>query len=387
MIIIFNPLDVKLVGENLEMFRSLPVEPRHLWKAAALSLTFGLFSCGEAPQSGAGNTSSAAGGAQLSVVATTNVLCDLTEQIAQDTVALTCLLEPGQDPHVYRVTPADRRALEEADLVLYGGYDLEPELIQLIEASNNPSSRVAVYEAAVTNPLMGEAHDHDHDHDHGHEEEAAASGHSHDHDDDHDHGESAATNAPAAEGPVPDPHVWHDARNGAEMVAVIQEQLEQLSPENAELYSQNAEAIANQLIEIDGWIRTQTATIPASQRRLVTTHDALRYYAEAYDFTVKGALSGLSTEERPSAGQMTSLVNLVKSAEVPAVFAEESTNRQLIEAVARDADATVPEQALFIETLGGPGSNAETYQQMLVTNTCTIVDALGGQCSAEEAPL
>ncbi|MEA5466915.1 metal ABC transporter solute-binding protein, Zn/Mn family [Leptothoe sp. PORK10 BA2] len=58
-------------------------------------------------------------GELLQVVATTTVLCDLTEQIAQDTIALACLLEPGHDPHSYQAKPSDRKALDAAALVLY----------------------------------------------------------------------------------------------------------------------------------------------------------------------------------------------------------------------------------------------------------------------------
>ena len=118
--------------------------------------------------------------------------------------------------------------------------------------------------------------------------------------------------------------------------------------------------------------------MPASTRKLITTHDAFRYYAQAYGFSVAGALGGLSTEEKPSAGRMSELIELVETAKVPAIFAESTTNRQLIETVARDASVKVAERPLLVE---GPASDGDTYQIMMVTNTCTIVVALGGACS------
>jgi manganese/iron transport system substrate-binding protein len=84
------------------------------------------------------------------VVATTSMICDLTEPIAQDTIELTCLMDPGQDPHTYQAKPSDRRAIGEADLVLYDGYDFAPGLIGLVDASSNSAPKVPVYEAAVT---------------------------------------------------------------------------------------------------------------------------------------------------------------------------------------------------------------------------------------------
>ncbi|MEO1683442.1 MAG: zinc ABC transporter substrate-binding protein [Cyanobacteria bacterium J06631_12] len=94
------------------------------------------------------------------VVASYSVLCDLAEQIAQDTVDVTCLIGAGEDPHVYNATPADRRAIESADLVFYGGYDFEPGIIQMVEATEGDTPKIAVSEVAVTEPLIGAGHDH-----------------------------------------------------------------------------------------------------------------------------------------------------------------------------------------------------------------------------------
>ncbi|MEO1181768.1 MAG: zinc ABC transporter substrate-binding protein, partial [Cyanobacteria bacterium J06636_28] len=133
------------------------------------------------------------------VVASYSVLCDLTEQIAQDTVEVDCLIEAGNDPHLYSATPADRRAIETADLVLYGGYGFEPDIIQMVEATDGDTPKIAVSEVAVTDPLLGEGHDHGHgeeeDHDdHGHEDhddhgEKEHSAHSKAGHEGHDHGE------------------------------------------------------------------------------------------------------------------------------------------------------------------------------------------------------
>ncbi|MGB6015044.1 MAG: metal ABC transporter substrate-binding protein [Nodosilinea sp.] len=314
------------------------------------------------------------------VVATTSVICDLTQQIAETTVALTCLLDPGTDPHTYQVKPSDRQAIEQADLILYDGYGASPNLISMVENSTGEARRLAVYEQAVPTPLMGA--DHDHDHDHG-AEAIHVDGTAHDDDDDKNHAHSATADADL----VPDPHIWHSATHNAAMVAVIAETLAEINPDQATLYTENADRIAAQFAEIDGWIQTQVATVPADQRQLVTTHDSFGYFAEAYGFEVKGALSGLSTDEKPTPGALTALVDQVKATQVPAIFAENTTNPQLIEAVAKDAGVTVAEQPLFVEGPGGPSSAAETVQAMLVANTCAVVEALGGSCDRASAPL
>jgi manganese/iron transport system substrate-binding protein len=372
--IILNQLSIS--GRNQAMLlhkmaRSVPSGTRR-W-GAAIALAVGLVGCsgnGNPVAESAAETPAAQTEAPV-VVVTTSVLCDLTQQIAETTVALTCLLDPGTDPHTYQVKPSDRQALEQADLILYDGYGSAPTLITMVEESTTSATRVAVYEQAVPTPLMGAAHDHDHDH-----STEAAQEHS---DESADHADEANL--------VPDPHIWHSATHNAAMASVIADRLAEANPDQADLYADNASRLVSQFEEIDRWIQTQVATVPAAQRQLVTTHDSFGYFADAYGFEVKGALSGLSTDEKPTPGALTALVEQVKAAQVPAIFAETTTNPQLIETVAKDAGVTVAEQPLFVEGPGGPGSAAETMQDVLVVNTCVVVEALGGSCDRDSAPL
>jgi manganese/iron transport system substrate-binding protein len=306
------------------------------------------------------------------VVTTTSVLCDLTQQIAETTVTLNCLLNPGTDPHTYQTKPSDRQAIEQADLILYDGYNYSPRLIAMVKDSPTEAVRVAAYEAAVPHPLMGRPHDHG--------AEGAPGDPDHGHGDAHDEGFAAAEQ-------VPDPHIWHSAVNNGAIAAVIAANLAQVNPDQAILYTQNADRLATQFNEIDRWIKTQVATVPVNQRQLVTTHNSFGYFAEAYDFEVQGALSGLNTDAKPTPGTLTALVEQIKAAQVPAIFAETTTNPELIAAVAKDAGVEVATESLFVEGPGGPDTAAETTQAMLVANTCVVVDALGGSCDRASAPL
>lgn len=364
------------------MVQPFPLRARR-W-SAAIALAVGLAGCSGngGPSTGAETEAPTSQSDSPVVVATTSVLCDLTQQIAETTVALTCLLGPGTDPHTYQVKPSDRQALEQADLVLYDGYGSAPTLIKMVEESTTGATRVAVYEQAVPTPLMGEAHDHDHADEAVH---AEGDGHNHDHDD--EHGDEPDSSAAANADSVPDPHIWHSAAHNAAMVSVIADRLAETNPDQADRYAENANRLVSQFEEIDRWIQAQVATVPADQRQLVTTHDSFGYFAEAYGFEVKGALSGLSTDQKPTPGALTALVEQVKAAQVPAIFAETTTNPQLIETVAKDAGVAVAEQPLFVEGPGGPGSAAETMQDVLVVNTCVMVEALGGRCDRASAPL
>lgn len=304
------------------------------------------------------------GGSPLQVVATTTVLCDLTQQIAQGKIALTCLLEPGQDPHTYKVQPSDRRAIDQADLILDGGYGLIPTISTVVNASRNPAPKIAVYEEAVPAPLLGDGHDHDHD---------------------AEHDDTAEHDDPADR--VADPHVWHNAMNAAAIAQAIANHLQQVDPTHAEDYQRQTTQLTTQFTEIDRWIQGQMATVPPANRQLITTHNAFQYYAAAYGLEVDGALMGLSTAEKPAAGQLSELADHIQATQVPAIFAEVNSNPQLLENLAQAAGVAVAPQPLYGDGPGAADTPASTTQTMLIANTCAIVEGLGGQCDATDLNL
>jgi manganese/iron transport system substrate-binding protein len=290
------------------------------------------------------------------VVATNSVTCALAKQIAGDTIDLKCLIEVGTDPHLYQPKPDDRKAIDSAKLVLYGGYDFEPSLIKLIKASSNIAPKIAVNEVAVPSPLLSEeAHDHAHD-------KAEKSD------------KKAAKEA--------DPHVWNNAQNGIKITQSISKSLSALRPDQAGTYAKNTAKIVSELEQIDAWIKAQIATIPESSRKLVTTHESLSYYAKTYGIPVEGALNGISTDEQPTPIRVKELVEVIKTSKVPTIFAEISINPKLITTVAKEANVKVSERELYADGLGAKGSEAETYAGMLIANTRTIVEGLGGKYTA-----
>jgi manganese/iron transport system substrate-binding protein len=272
------------------------------------------------------------------VVVTNTVLCDLTKQIAANTVNVVCLLAPGSDPHVYKLTPEARQSIEDAKLVLYGGYNFEPELAKAIKATSNPAPKVAVHEVAVPQPQQFE-----------------------------EDGKSTT-----------DPHVWHNAQNGIKIAETIEANLEKLVPAHAGIYKQNTQKLTSEIGQLDTWIKSQVNTIPAAKKVLFTTHDSLGYYSKAYGILV-AALEGLSTEEKPNAARAKELVDKIKKAQVPIIFAELTLNPKLITTIAQEGNVKVAAQEIYADGLGEVTSPGGTYQKMLVSNTKTIVEGLGGK--------
>ncbi|KAM3115068.1 metal ABC transporter solute-binding protein, Zn/Mn family [Phormidesmis sp. 146-33] len=297
----------------------------------AILLTLTLSSCAAS----SGDRSTSQGKPQ--VVATSTILADLTAQIGKDEIQLTGLLKPGADPHTYEPVPADSVALEKANLILYNGYNLEPGLIKLMKAAGSNARQVAVGEVVPSLQLEKEGRK------------------------------------------VPDPHVWGSVQNSIRMAEKIRDTLIELEPEDRDRFTQNADRLIAELKRLDTWITQQIQTIPPNRRKLVTTHDAFQYYGQAYSLAIAGTLIGISTEEQPSAQTVQKLVETIKAAGVPAIFAETTINPTLIQTVAQEAGVKLATQRLYSDSIGAPDSNGASYVRMMVANTTAIVEALGGK--------
>jgi ABC-type Zn uptake system ZnuABC Zn-binding protein ZnuA len=269
---------------------------------------------------------------KLKVVATYSILGDLLQNVGGDRIELHTLVGPGLDTHTFEPGPADSIALTEASLIFENGLEFEPWLDDLYIASGSDAGRVVVSDGLE--PLRSE------------------------------------------EGNEADPHIWHSAANAVHMVKAIRDALAKADALNAAHYQTNAEAYIAQLQGLDDWVFDQVKTLPKSRRKLVTTHDTFGYFADRYSFEVIGAVLPASTEgASPSAQEVAALVESVRAAGVPAVFAENVSSNTLLRQVADEAGVSVV-ASLYTDALGPPGSDGDTYLKMMRYNVGTIVKEL-----------
>lgn len=272
--------------------------------------------------------------AEVRVVATTTQLGDLARQVGGERVAVEQILEPNADPHSYEPRPSDATSIEGSDLVLRSGGDLDEWLSELIDNAGGEASVVEVIDSVEAREDAG--------------------------------GEDV------------DPHWWQDPRNVLLAVAGIRDRLAEADPAGREAYARNATAYMDRLERLDSGVARCIERIPPADRKLVTTHDALGYYADRYGLDVIGALiPSLSTQAQPSSKDIGALVDQIDELGVKAVFPESSVNPKLEEAVARETDAEVGD-ALWADTLGPEGSSGATYIESIQSNTEAIVDGLTG---------
>lgn len=271
------------------------------------------------------------------VLATTTVVADLVRQVAGDDAEVECLMAPGIDPHSYRPTPADADRLARADLVVAAGLQLEGRLAALLERLGTRRPVLAVGDRLPRERLLPVTDD------------------------------------------LFDPHVWFDAGLWSLCPPLVAEALAGIDPAGASGYRERAAAHVAALATLDAAVRGRIATIPQQRRVLVTAHDAFRYFGRAYGIEVVG-VQGTSTESEAGLHDVNRLVDLLVSRGIPAVFVETSVADRnvaaLIEGARSRGHAVAIGGRLYSDSLGDPGSGADTVAAALTANVETIVAAL-----------
>jgi len=161
-----------------------------------------------------------ADGEPLRVVATTGMVADAVARVGGDRVEVEALMGPGVDPHLYQASEGDVRRLSDADLVVYNGLHLEAKLADVLARMD--ARTYAVAEAIEEERLL----------------------------------------SPPEFAGQHDPHVWFDVAMWADVVERLGDALAERDPAGADAYRANAAEYAEELRELDGWVREQVERIP-----------------------------------------------------------------------------------------------------------------------------
>jgi ABC-type Zn uptake system ZnuABC Zn-binding protein ZnuA len=209
------------------------------------------------------------------------------------------------------------------------------------------------------------------------EEEQMAQAGTEEHSEEHTEGEHAEGEEHGHTHGEFDPHVWHNPQLVMTIVDNIAAALSEADPANEATYMANATAYKAELVALDQDLQAEADKLPAEQRKLVTSHDALGYFAYRYGFEVIGAvIPSVTTESSDAnAGELAELVDTIRALGVPAIFVENITNAELVEQVASSAGVVVA-PALYTDALGEEGTEGGTYLDMMRYNARTIVTAL-----------
>jgi zinc/manganese transport system substrate-binding protein len=269
---------------------------------------------------------------KLPVVATFSILADFARNVGGARIAVTELVGPDGDTHVYQPRPADAKELGAARLILVNGLGLEGWIDRLIKASG-ANAPVIVTTSGITAQQMRE------------------------------------------EGRIgPDPHAWQSIANAKTYVANIRDALITVDPEGASAFRANAENYLGKLDSLDKEVSAEIANIPPGRRQIITTHDAFGYFGTAYGFRFV-APEGVSTETEASARDVAKIIRQIKAQKIPAVFLENVTDPRLVQTIAAESGAKIG-GTLYSDALSPPDGPAGSYIEMMRNNVRQLAAAL-----------
>ncbi len=278
---------------------------------------------------------------KMNVVASFSILGDFVRNVGGERVAVTTLVGPNGDAHVYTPTPADAKTISAAKLVFVNGLGFEGWLPRLVKSAGGKAEIVTATQGIKPREAAEEGgHDHGHKHDHGHD----------------------------------DPHAWQSIANAGIYVRNIRNALAKADPDGAEVYNANAEAYLNKLLVLESDVRAAVANIPEAQRKVISTHDAFGYFSGAYGVQFV-APQGVSTESEASAKDVARIITQIRKAKIPAVFLENVSDPRLIRRIAAETGAKIG-GTLYSDSLTAENGDAPTYIAMVRHNIKTLAGAL-----------
>ena len=316
---------------------------------ALLSVLGLLASCGSNSKDSASRVTRASNSGRPLVIATTPILGDLVRQVGGDQVDVDVLIPLGADPHDFEPSAAQAAQLRDASLIIANGLGLEERLESALDGAQKDG--VPVFDAGEElDPLPLSTAD----------EEAGHAG-------EDGHGSE-------------DPHIWLDPERMATAASLVATQLATTTGLDAAPFQQRARTYADAARTAEAEARALLAELPADQRKLITNHDALEYFAQRFNLEVIGTvIPGGSTLAEPSAADLSELVALIKANNVKAIFSESTVSSKLIESLAREVGSQVSVIELSTDTLGEPGSPTATYPGLIVTTARLIANGLSGR--------
>lgn len=323
-----------------------------------------------------GDSTPPTSGEKPQVAASSTQAADLARNIAGERATVTSLVAPGVDPHEYELRPQDMQGLTQAALVIRSGGDLDAWLTEAITSSGTDAPELTLIDHVETH-RGGSSADHEDAHAAGAHGDEPAGAHGDEvagtHGDEaaSAHGDEAAgahADEPANAGEPVDPHWWQDPRNAARAVVAIRDAMVSVDPAGRNEYAANTRRYLRELRQLDAAVVDCLRRVPAGQRKLVTTHDSLGYFARRYDIEVLGAvIPSLSTQAQASAGETAALVRQLRRERVRAIFTESAVNPDVERAIAAQSGARIG-ATLWADTLGPAGSGADTYLKSIAAN-------------------
>lgn len=273
---------------------------------------------------------------KLNIVATYSIIADMVKNIAGDKANVYSMVPIGTDPHMYDPLPQDTKNVSEADLIFYNGLNLETGkgwFQDLLDVTKKTEVAFPVTEE-VTPMFLSEK---------GKESQE-------------------------------DPHAWLDIQNGIKYVDVITKRIIEIDPENKQYYLDNQTTYVAKLEEADQYAKNEVAKIPEEKRILVTSEGAFKYFSKAYGFEA-AYIWEINTDNQGTPDQLSRIINIIETNQVPALFVETSVNPKTMETVSNETGVPIHSK-IFTDSLAKEGEAGDTYIEMVKWNIDKVVEGL-----------
>jgi ABC-type Zn uptake system ZnuABC Zn-binding protein ZnuA len=281
---------------------------------------------------------------KLNIVTSVAPITDIVQNIGGEKINLIGLIPEGVNSHTFDLVPSDAIKINNADLIIIDGLNLETEIEEIANNAIAKNSKIHLLKL----------------------------------------GDNTVDKAdwifdfsfPKEKGD-PNPHLWLNVDYALKFANLTRDKLIEIDPSNAKYYTENSKKYTELLKQLDNGIKKSIMTIPPENRKLITYHDSWAYFAPRYGMTVIGAIQPSDFGE-PSAKDVANLIDQVREEKVPAIFASEVFPTNIIDQIAKEGNITVVETLSDDDLPGKPGENNHSYVGMMIENMKNMILPLGG---------
>lgn len=267
-------------------------------------------------------------GEKIEIMATLYPQYDFAKQIGGDKVNVTLMLPPGTESHTYEPTPQDMVKVNNSDLFIYTGKEMEPWADNLISGMKE---NIKVLDLSSKVSLINsEEFEHKHEEE-GEEENEDEHEHEHEHESEDEHHHTY------------DPHIWLNPQYAIKMAEAIRDELCNVDPDNAEYYKQNAE---NYIKEISTLDEEFESTVKKTNSKKIAFGGAFAYayFVERYDLEFESAYDACGESTEPSTAKVKKVIDYINKNKIPVIFYKEYSTGNIAKTI---SEATGAEMLVF----------------------------------------
>ncbi|GAB2642945.1 hypothetical protein GCM10027270_34030 [Nocardioides ginkgobilobae] len=287
--------------------------------------------------------SDVAGDGELRIVTTVAPITSITAAVAGDRAEVEGLVPEGTNSHTFEPPPSAAAQLEEADLVLVNGLQLEDPTMELAEETMSEGARLVELGTEVL-PESEYVYD---------------------------------FSFPEEEG-KPNPHLWTDPTWAIRYAELVRDTLVEVDPDGEATYDENLEAFTAQATALSDALRADQESVPVEDRKLLTYHDAYAYFARTYDWTVIGAIQPDSFDD-PTPREVAGIIDQIEAEQVPTIFGSEVFPSDALEEIGNATGARYEDTLRDDDLPGEPGEPEHSWLGLMRYNYVTMITGLGGE--------